>query len=85
MTVVSRSRFDILDFLSRRFVPSELATRASESGRPLHERDGCIIVPVYDPQLIANLRAKIPDVEILDEESIIPALGQASIRYVHQS
>jgi hypothetical protein len=61
---------------------TELATRSS--GMPLPQRDGCIIVPVYDLQ-IANIRDKFPDVEILNEKFSIPALGQASIRYVHRS
>ncbi|SRR6266851_5063842 len=81
--IVSHSRLNILGpFESEIRSITELAKFAS--GRPLPERDGCIIVPVYDLQ-VANLRAKYPDVEILDEEFSIPALGQASIRYVHQS
>ncbi|KAH9177423.1 hypothetical protein EDB89DRAFT_2218461 [Lactarius sanguifluus] len=56
----------------------ELASRVS--GRPLPQRDGCIIVPVYDLQ-VENLRAKFPDVEILDDDFSIPAFGQASIRF----
>jgi hypothetical protein len=54
------------------------------SGMPLPQRDGRVVVPVYDLQ-IANIRDKFPNVEILDEEFSVPSLGQASIRYVYQS
>ena len=57
----------------------ELASRVS--GRPPPQRGGCVIVPVYDLQ-VENLRAKFPDVEILDKDFSIPAFGQASIRCV---
>lgn len=79
---VQRSRLDILGPFESEIRPiTELAIRAS--GRPLLERDGCVVVPVYDLQ-VANIRAKFPDVEILDEEFSIPSLAQASIRYVHR-
>ena len=61
---------------------TELATRYS--GMPLPQRDGCVIVPVYDLQ-IENIRDKFPNVEILDEKFSVPSLGQASIRYVYRS
>lgn len=78
--VVPRSRLDILGPFEREIHNiTELASRAS--GRALPQRDGCVIVPVYDLQ-VASLHAKFPDVQILDEEFSIPALSQASIRYV---
>ncbi|KAH9998791.1 IucC family-domain-containing protein [Russula compacta] len=78
--VVSRSRLDISGPFEREILPiMELATRAS--GMPLPERDGRVIVPVYDLQ-VSNLRSKFPDVEILDEKFSIPSLCQASIRTV---
>ncbi|KAI0303605.1 IucC family-domain-containing protein [Multifurca ochricompacta] len=78
--VVSSSRLDILGPFEREIrAVTGIASRVS--GRLLPERDGCIIVPVYDLQ-VANLRSKFPDVEILDEELSIPALGQTSIRTV---
>ena len=81
--VVPRTRLDIVGPFERDIRQvTELATRPS--GVPLPQRDGCVIVPVYDLQ-IANLRDKFPNVEILGEEFSIPSLGQASIRYVHQS
>jgi len=77
---VSRSRLDIVGPFERDICPIlELATRAS--GVPLPQRDGFVIVPVYDLQ-IANLHAKFPDVEILDEKFSIPSFAQASIRCV---
>ena len=78
-----RSRLDIVGpFETEIRRITEFATRSS--GMPLPQRDGCVIVPVYDVQVV-NIRDKFPDVEILDEEFSIPALGQASIRYVRQS
>ncbi|KAH9063923.1 hypothetical protein EDB87DRAFT_1701063 [Lactarius vividus] len=69
--VASRARLDILGpFEEEARVVVELASRVS--GRPLPQRDGCLIVPVYDLQ----------DVEILDDDFSIPAFGQASIRTV---
>jgi hypothetical protein len=81
--VVPRSRLNIVGPFEREVRRiTKLATRSS--GVPFPERDGCVIVPVYDLQ-IANLRDKFPNVEILGEEFSIPSLGQASIRYVHRS
>ncbi|KAI9461553.1 IucC family-domain-containing protein [Lactarius psammicola] len=78
--VVSHARLDILGpFEQEARVIVELASRVS--GRPPPQRDGCVIVPVYDLQ-VANLRAKFPDVEILDKDFSIPAFGQASIRTI---
>src|SRR5579863_3905322 len=77
---VQRSRLDTLGPFESELRPiTKLATGAS--GRPLPERDGCVIVPIYDLQ-VANIRAKFPDVEVLDEEFSVPSLAQASIRYV---
>jgi len=79
---VRRSRLDVLGPFESGIRPiTELAIRAS--GSPLPERDGCVVVPVYDLQ-VANIRAKFPDVVILDEGFSIPSLAQASIRYVHR-
>ncbi|KAH9068482.1 hypothetical protein EDB83DRAFT_2222676 [Lactarius deliciosus] len=78
--VASHAMLDILGpFEEEARVVVELASRVS--GRPLPQRDGCIIVPVYDLQ-VESLRAKFPDVEILDDDFSIPAFGQASIRTV---
>ena len=78
--IVSRARLDILGPFESEIRPiTDLATRAS--GRSLPERDGCVILPVYDLQ-VANIRAKFPGVQILDDEFTIASLGQASIRYV---
>jgi hypothetical protein len=78
--VVHRSRLSILGPFEQEIRNvTELVSRAS--GRVLPQRDECVIIPVYDLQL-ANICAKFPDVEILDEEFSIPALSQASIRYV---
>ncbi|KAH9003054.1 IucC family-domain-containing protein [Lactarius hatsudake] len=78
--VASHAMLDILGpFEEEARVVVELASRVS--GRPLPQRDGCIVVPVYDLQ-VENLRAKFPDVEILDDDFSIPAFGQASIRTV---
>ena len=80
--VVSHARLDILGpFEQEARVIVELASRVS--GMPPPQRDGCVIVPVYDLQ-VENLRAKFPDVEFLDNDFSIPAFGQASIRCVHQ-
>jgi hypothetical protein len=74
---------DIVGPFEREIRPiTELAARAS--GMPLPQRDGCVIVPVYDLQ-IANLRDKFPNVEILDEKFSVPSLSQASVRYVPYS
>lgn len=79
---VQRSRLDVLGPFETEIRPiTELAIRAS--GRPLPEKDGCVVVPVYDLQ-VANIRDKFPEVEILDEEFSIPSLAQASIRYVRR-
>ena len=78
--VVSQARLEILGpFEQEARVIVELASRVS--GRPTPQRDGCVVVPVYDLQ-VENIRAKFPDVEILDKEFSIPAFGQASIRCV---
>ncbi|KAI0267697.1 IucC family-domain-containing protein [Gloeopeniophorella convolvens] len=78
--VVPRARLDILGpFESEIRAITEVASRTA--GRPFPEQDGFVVVPVYDLQ-IANLRAKFPDVEILDEAFTVCALGQASIRTV---
>jgi hypothetical protein len=78
--IVPRSRLDILGPFEKEIRKiAELVSRAS--GRVPPQRGGCVIVPVYDLQ-VANLRTKFPDVEILDEEFSIPALSQASVRYV---
>ena len=78
--IVSRARLDVSGPFESEIRPiTDLATRAS--GRSLPERDGCVILPVYDLQ-VANIRAKFPGVQILDDEFSIPSLGQASIRYV---
>ncbi|KAI9457132.1 IucC family-domain-containing protein [Russula earlei] len=78
--VVSRSRLDIVGHFEQEIRPViELARLAS--GMPLPERDGCIIVPVHDVQ-IANVRAKFPGVETLDEKFSVPSLAQASTRTI---
>jgi hypothetical protein len=78
--VVHRSRLNILGPFEQEIRNiTELVSRASN--RVLPQRDECVIIPVYDLQ-IANICAKFPDVEILDEEFSVPALSQASIRYV---
>jgi hypothetical protein len=78
--VLSHARLDIQGpFEQEARVIVELASRVS--GRPPPQRDGCVIVPVYDLQ-VENIRAKFPDVEILDKEFSIPVYGQASIRCV---
>ena len=78
----SHARLDIVGpFEQEAHDIAELASRVS--GRPPPQRDGCIIVPVYDSQ-VENIRAKFPDVEILDKEFSIPASAQASIRCVRQ-
>lgn len=80
--ILSHARLDILGpFEQEARVIVELASRVS--GRPPPQRDGCVIVPVYDLQ-VENIRAKFPDVEILDKDFSIPASGQASIRCVGQ-
>lgn len=79
--IVSRARLEIqgpFEQEAREIV--ELASRVS--GRPPPQRDGCVIVPVYDLQ-VENIRAKFPDVEILDKDFSVSAFGQASIRYVY--
>src|SRR5882757_8384851 len=77
---VPRSRLDIIGPFEREIrCITELAARSL--GMPLSQRDGCVIVPVYDLQ-ITNIRDKFPNVEILDDEFSIPSLSQASIRYV---
>ena len=77
---VSRARLDILGpFEQEARVVVELASQIS--GRPPPQRDGYVIVPVYDLQ-VENIRAKFPDVEILDKEFSVPACGQASLRCV---
>jgi len=82
LALVSRSRLDIIGPFEKEIRRiTELVARSS--GMPVPQRDGYVVVPVYDLQ-IANIRDKFPDVEILDEEFSIPSLGQASIRYVHQ-
>jgi hypothetical protein len=71
---------DIVGHFEREIRPiTELVAHAS--GMPLPQRDGCVIVPVYNLQ-IANLRDKFPNVETLEEKFSIPSLSQASIRYV---
>ena len=78
--VVPQARLEILGLFEQEArVIVELASRVS--GRPPPQRDGCVVVPVYDLQ-VENLRAKFPDVEILDKDFSIPAFGQASIRCV---
>jgi hypothetical protein len=78
--VVSRPMLDIVGPFEGEIRPiTELVARAS--GMPLPQRDGCVIVPVYDLQIV-NIRDKFPDVEILGEKFSIPSLSQASIRYV---
>lgn len=78
--VVPRSMLDIVGPFEQEVRPiTELVARASDV--PLPQRDGCVIVPVYDLQT-ANLRDKFPNVEILDEKFSIPSLSQASIRHV---
>ena len=80
--MVSSSMLDVVGPFEREIRPiTELATRAS--GMPLPQRDGCIIVPVYDLQ-IPNLQDKFPNVEILDKKFSVPSLSQASIRCVYQ-
>ena len=80
--ILSHARLDILGpFEQEARVIVELASRVS--GRPPPQRDGCVIVPVYDLQ-VENIRAKFPDVEILDKDFSIPASAQASIRCVGQ-
>jgi hypothetical protein len=76
--IVSQARLEILGpFEQEARVLVDFASRVS--GRPPPQREGCVIVPVYDLQ-VENLRTKFPDVEILDNDFSIPALGQASIR-----
>lgn len=78
--IVSQARLEILGpFEQEARVLVDFASRVS--GRPPPQREGCVIVPVYDLQ-VENLRTKFPDVEILDNDFSIPALGQASIRTV---
>jgi hypothetical protein len=78
--LVLRSRLDILGPFEQAIRSiTELASRAS--GRMSPQQGEYVVVPVYDLQ-VANIRAMFPDVEILDGGFSLPALSQASIRYV---
>ncbi|KAI0058643.1 hypothetical protein BV25DRAFT_1829878 [Artomyces pyxidatus] len=79
--LVPRGRLDIKGTFEAEIRPlAQMAAR--RCGRPIPDGiDDQVLMPVYDLQT-ANIRAKFPDCEILDEDFSLDALGQASIRTV---
>ncbi|KAI0321792.1 IucC family-domain-containing protein [Amylostereum chailletii] len=79
--VVSRERLEILGPFEEH-VRALAQTAAAKAGKTLPNlQDTHVIMPLYDLQ-VANVQAKFEDVQILDEDISLDALGQASLRTV---